>query len=80
MILLKMPETDFNPIRAASEQLQGVEQALKAIRTQRRAAEQALSEAEAYHNALKLIEAMTKEIADQKREALERAQDAAQDK
>jgi hypothetical protein len=73
-----MSEADFNPIRAASEQLQGVEHALKAIRTQRRAAEQALAEAEALHNALKLIEALAKEIANQKREALERAQDEAQ--
>ena len=73
-----MAETEFNPVRAASEQLQGIEHALKAIRNQRRAAEQALAEAESRHNALKLIEALAKDLADQKREELERAQDKAQ--
>ena len=72
--------TDFDPLKAASEELTSLVGVHRVIAARARDAERRYTEAEADHNGLMLLQRFTAEMVDRQRVKLKALQEAAEDK
>jgi hypothetical protein len=71
-------DREFNPIRAAAEELTGLTHAYEVIKRRRRDAERRLGEAESEYNDLALIERFAESMVDDARQRLDRLRENAE--
>ena len=70
--------TDFDPVKAQSEELTGLVDMLKLVSTRARESERQLAEIEADHNALLKLEGFTKGLVEHARIRLQHLKDEAE--